>query len=124
MQTFTFRSGHEPNQASIQKSATSQPAYQIDFSDCLVGSDAISTGATTAVDQTNTTATTNCVRSTSVSGNKLIVYLATCGTSGTSPAVDGQRFRLTTTMTSTNGIVYPYNVYVFVIAKSYAPIPA
>ena len=123
MQTLAYREGY-PNQYSMTKTGSDKPAYTIDYTDVLPGTNALSTGVTVALDSTGATATTNCVASTTISGNQITVLMLTCGSSsGTQPAADGTRFRLRTTATLQSGAVYNYDVYILVRDPAYAPIP-
>ena len=123
MLTLSFREGY-PNQYSMTKTGAEKPSYSVTWDDVLPGTNALSTGVTVALDSNGSTVTSSCVNSTTVSGNQTVVLMLTCGTSGTSPAADGSRFRLRTTATLVSGASYVYDVYVLVRDPAYSPIPA
>jgi hypothetical protein len=123
MITLAAREGY-PNQYSMTKTGAERPSYILDFTEMLPGTNALSTGVTVALDSTGATVTTNCVSSSTISGNQITVLMLTCGSSsGTLPAADGSRFRLRTTATLSSGAVYNYDVFILVKDPTYSPIP-
>ena len=118
---FTYRSrGGDQNVGQIFKTGTEKPAYTIDFADGL-GSATISSASTGAVNASNSFVTSLCVSTTTVSGSQVLQQVLTCGTSGTSAAPDGSRFKITTTATLSNNEILVFDTYVFVQAATYGP---
>ena len=120
-QIFSYRSREaDLNESQLFKSSLSLPQYSIDFADGM-GTATISTASTGAVNASNSFSTASCVGTTAIASTVVSQHLLTCGTSGTAAAIDGARFKVTTTATLSNGSVLTYAVYVLVQAASYDP---
>ncbi len=122
MLTFTFKSrGGDSNQGQFFKTGAAKPAFVIDWSDGMLSSATISTVGAVAVNSLNATVTSNCIGTTAISGNLCSIQCLTCGTSGTVTATNGDRFKITTTATLSNGEILNYSTFVLVQEPTYDP---
>ncbi len=122
MEIFSFRSGYDLNQGQLWKSGTSAPSYRIDFTDGIASSSvSISACTAGAVNSSNSDVTSTVVSSVATSGAVVTVSLLTCGSGGTSPAVDGYQTRVRTTVTLSNNAILVYDNFVIVSNPTYGP---
>lgn len=121
MRVFTYKLNETENVGQLTKSGTSKPSYIVDFAQGMGSGITLSSATSAAVNSSNTTATTDCVTAAAtVSGTTARVDLLTCGSSGTSAATDGARFRIRTTATLSTGTL-TYDVFVFIKNTTYDP---
>lgn len=102
----------------VVKGQADKPSYRVDMADGLIGNATITTTSAIALDSTGAM-TTNVVGTTAVSGTVVRVDLKTCGASGTGNATNGDRFRVTLTVTPSTGGPLTHNAYVLIDANSY-----
>ncbi len=111
---FTYRTVPGINEGLLTKLPVELPRYTIDFQDAVPSGVTISTASTGALNVNSAYATGYVVGTTAISGTTVTQVLLTCGSSGTSAAVNGARFKVTTTATLSNGQQAIWNTYVYI----------
>ena|SRR3990167_1961038 len=121
METYSYSAeGGDANQSQFFKTGAARPSFRIDFADGL-GTQTISTVNCVAVDANNTTVTGNVIGTTSVSGSIATIGCLTMGTSGTVAALDGARYRITTTATLSGTSILTFATFILVQDEAYDP---
>lgn len=111
---YTFRSNPQLNEGLLAKLPLELPLYKIDFQDGMPAGVTISTSSTGALNENSVYATPYAVGTTSTSGTVVSQTLLSCGSNGSAAAVNGARFKVTTTATLSNGEQLIWNTYVFI----------
>lgn len=111
----------QPNQASFQKSGTARPLFAIDWTDGMASGVTLAACTVGAVNSSNSDVTASCVSGVTTTGALTTVSMLTCGTSGTSAAVDGAQFRLRVTQTLSDSRILTYDAFVVIDNTTYAP---
>ncbi len=111
---FSYRVTPDINEGLLTKLPLELPRYVVDFQDGIPSGVTISTASTGALNVNGNFATPYAVGTTAISGTTVAQTLLTCGSSGTAAAVNGARFKVTTTATLSNAEVLLWNTYVFI----------
>lgn len=123
MRVFSYTLGSE-NTGLMLKGGAEKPAYQVDFNDGMPSGSTISAITCGATDANTQNSTATCVSSATTVGVSLAqVLMLTTGQSGTVPGFNGDRFRLRTTATLSNGSVLYYDTFVTITNALYDPTP-
>ena len=124
MNIFTYRASDQfANIGLIVKDGLDRPSVFLDFSDgCINSAVTVSTVSAIAVSSTNSTITTQVVGTTAVSNQVARIDLKTCGASGTSAAVDGDRMKMTVTAALSSGGPLLFDVFIDITAPTYGPV--
>ena len=111
---FSYRTNPQLNEGLLTKLPLELPLYKIDFQDGIPAGVTISTSSTGALNENSAYATPYAVGTTSSSGTVVSQTLLSCGSSGSAAAVNGARFKVTTTVVLSNGETLAWNTFVFV----------